>query len=153
MQQLDDLYAVRRTNARHLIAKVHGSSNFAKLIGTSISVVSQLTSKNPIRKISEKTARSIEKKLQLTEGYLDSPQFNNFDVKIEDKVDPVSEIIQVATINQINSERLALCIEKVIHQNKKLSPKQIAVTSTALYNLNGTQEQEDAVLKSILQLL
>lgn len=65
-------YANRRENLRRLIEQWGGPSTLAQKLGYSnASFVVQMAGPNPIRDVSEKTARKIEKQLGLPEGSLD----------------------------------------------------------------------------------
>lgn len=63
---------MRLENLRRLIAESGGPSALAKRLGYSnASFLVQMAGPAPIRKVTEKTARSIEQKLGLPRGYLD----------------------------------------------------------------------------------
>lgn len=64
---------VRRSNLRKLVIKYEGMNALARQLGLNRGAyISQLLTENPIRVISEKTARKWEKTLGLAEGWLDS---------------------------------------------------------------------------------
>ena len=65
----------RLANLRRLIQEHNGPSALAKKLGyTNASFIVQMTGPNPMRSVTEKTARSFEKKLGLPTGALDQPQ-------------------------------------------------------------------------------
>lgn len=65
----------RVANLRKLIQEHNGPSALAKKLGYSnASFIVQMTGPNPMRSVTEKTARSFEKKLGLSTGALDQPQ-------------------------------------------------------------------------------
>lgn len=72
---MDDMtteYTYRRENLRRLIEQWDGPSNLANKLGyTNASFLVQMAGPNPIRDVSERTARKIEGKLDLPRGYLD----------------------------------------------------------------------------------
>lgn len=62
----------RRENLRRLIEQWGGPSSLAAKLGyTNASFLVQMAGPHPIREVSEKTARKIEKTLDLPAGYLD----------------------------------------------------------------------------------
>lgn len=64
----------RLTNLRRLIDDAGGPSSLAKKLGYSnASFLVQMAGPNPMRKVTEKTARAFEEKLGLPAGYLDQP--------------------------------------------------------------------------------
>lgn len=64
----------RLTNLRRLIDDAGGPSSLAKKLGYSnASFLVQMAGPNPMRKVTEKTARAFEEKLGLPVGYLDQP--------------------------------------------------------------------------------
>ena len=64
---------IRRERLRELIEK-HGAGKLAGMLGyRQPSFLSQMAGPNPNRPITEKTARNYERKLNLPEGYLDTP--------------------------------------------------------------------------------
>lgn len=66
------VHDVRRENLRALIRQRRGPTRLAQELGyKNGSFLSQIAGPRPIKDISEKTARHIEGKLQLPEGYLD----------------------------------------------------------------------------------
>ena len=65
------LLKTRRKNLQQLSLLYGNLSDLARLLGVSVAAVSQIAGSNPVRAISERTAREIETKLGLTPGYLD----------------------------------------------------------------------------------
>jgi hypothetical protein len=66
------VFAVRRDNLRRLSEAYGGAAKLAKPLGhTNGSRISQLIGKGATDEISERKARSIERTLELPEGYLD----------------------------------------------------------------------------------
>lgn len=64
----------RLSNLRRLIDDAGGPSSLAKKLGYSnASFLVQMAGPNPMRKVTEKTARAFEEKLGLPAGYLDQP--------------------------------------------------------------------------------
>lgn len=64
----------RLTNLRRLIDDAGGPSSLAKKLGYSnASFLVQMAGPNPMRKVTEKTARAFEEKLGLPAGHLDQP--------------------------------------------------------------------------------
>lgn len=64
----------RRANLRLLIQQWDGPGNLAAKLGyTNASFLVQMAGPNPTREVTEKTARSFEKKLDLPAGWLDRP--------------------------------------------------------------------------------
>lgn len=68
-----DLRQIRRENLRHLI-KIRGGANaLAKALGyANASFLSQMAGPNPMREVTEKTARQIEESLGIAPGVLDT---------------------------------------------------------------------------------
>ena len=67
-----DIQDVRRRNLRRLVQDYEGMNSLARQLGlTKGAYISQLLSDKPQRAISEKVARNWEKKLGLTQGWLD----------------------------------------------------------------------------------
>ena len=67
-----DVYEVRRTNLRLLIDQWGGPKPLAKKLGYSkASFMVQMGGPNPTRKVTERTARRIEKALELPTGWMD----------------------------------------------------------------------------------
>lgn len=65
----------RLLNLRRLIVEFGGSGKLAKKLGyTNASYLAQIAGPNPIRPITEKTARRFEQSLGLQIGVLDAPQ-------------------------------------------------------------------------------
>jgi uncharacterized membrane protein len=62
----------RIRNLRAVAARYEQQNDVAKILGWTPSYLSQLIGPNPTRPVSEKTARSIEAKLKLATGLLDS---------------------------------------------------------------------------------
>lgn len=68
---LNHLTATRRANLRRL-AGAHGSGVLAQRLGyTTGSYISQMIGPNPVRPVTERTARVIEQVLGLEPGWLD----------------------------------------------------------------------------------
>ena len=72
---LDPVYAARRANLRLLV----GQNGTVKTLGlrlgyTNGTFISQMTGEPPMRAISEKVARDMEKKLALARGWMDTAQ-------------------------------------------------------------------------------
>jgi len=68
-----DITEIRRANIRGLIAARGGLTKLTKEMGyLNPSFLSQMTGPAQSREITEKTARKIEKTLQLAPGYLDT---------------------------------------------------------------------------------
>lgn len=77
-------YTYRRENLRRLIEQWNGPSNLANKLGYSnASYLVQMAGPNPIREVSERTARKIEAKLDLPRGYLDKKQGEALEVSSE----------------------------------------------------------------------
>lgn len=69
------IYEVRRDNLRKYIEEHGGPTSVARALGLSgPSYLSQLTTANRYRYVSEKTAREYETKLGLPEGWFDVPR-------------------------------------------------------------------------------
>lgn len=62
----------RMRNLRAVIASYEQQTHLATELGWTPSYLSQLVGPNPTRPISEKTARHVEQKLELENGFLDS---------------------------------------------------------------------------------
>lgn len=75
---IEKIFEMRRTNVRYLCGYYFDSSwaEFARYIAVSPQFLNQLAGPNPVRSISEKTARDIERKMRLPTFYLD--QKHNF---------------------------------------------------------------------------
>lgn len=69
MQNIND---IRRQNLRHAIDTHGGPSEFARLTKINLSYLVQMTGPNPIRSVTEKTARKCEIALGLPEGTMDT---------------------------------------------------------------------------------
>ena len=68
---------IRRANLRKLVLKYEGMNSLARQLGLARGAyISQLLMGDPHRLISEKTARSWERKLSLAEGWFDKPTAN-----------------------------------------------------------------------------
>lgn len=68
-----DIYKQRRENLRRLVRDWSGPANLANKLGyANASYIVQMAGPHPIRAISEKTARKIEGKLGLPQGWLDT---------------------------------------------------------------------------------
>ncbi|KAA5926369.1 helix-turn-helix domain-containing protein [Achromobacter xylosoxidans] len=65
------VYAARLAHLRKIAEAEGGQDALARRLGVGQSYVSQLIGKNPERNISERTARRIERLLQLPVGMLD----------------------------------------------------------------------------------
>lgn len=65
------VYAARLTHLRKIAEKEGGQDALARRLGVGQPYISQLIGKNPERNISERTARRIERLLQLPVGMLD----------------------------------------------------------------------------------
>ena len=68
---LDVVYATRRKNLRTLAREYKEDKKLAAKCGYSAAYMNHLIGKNPSRMITERTARSIEAKLNLPAGWLD----------------------------------------------------------------------------------
>lgn len=67
-----NVYEIRRTNLRKLMAQWGGPTSLAAKLGHSNgSYLAQLAGPHPTREISERTARGFEKELDLPSGWLD----------------------------------------------------------------------------------
>lgn len=73
MTTIQTMNDVRRANLRKLVTKYEGMNGLARALGLGRGAyISQLLMQNPIRVISEKTARKWEAQLGLASGWLDS---------------------------------------------------------------------------------
>jgi hypothetical protein len=72
-----DIFELRRENLRKLISQMGGPGALSLKLGyTNGSYLGQVAGPNPRREISETTARSIETKLDLPQGWLDTRHFD-----------------------------------------------------------------------------
>lgn len=69
---MSSVFEIRRDNLRRLMKQWGGSTSLAKKLGHSNgSYLAQLAGPHPTRDLSEKTARDIERRLQLPDGWMD----------------------------------------------------------------------------------
>lgn len=69
-----DVFLTRRNNLRALIQQHEGATPLAKALGYgSPSYLSQMVGPHPTRQVTEKVARTIERRLLLPTGWLDTP--------------------------------------------------------------------------------
>ena len=68
---------IRRENLRKLMTETDGPTALAKRLGyTNGSFLVQMAGPNPMRQVTEKTARRFEKTLRLPSGWFDEPRGN-----------------------------------------------------------------------------
>lgn len=70
---MQSISEIRRQNLRHMIYTRGGPTEFSKLTGINLSYLVQMTGPNPIRSVTEKTARRCEIALGLPDGTMDTP--------------------------------------------------------------------------------
>ena len=69
---MQSISEIRRQNLRHMIDTRGGPTEFSKITGINLSYLVQMTGSNPIRSVTEKTARKCEIALGLPEGTMDT---------------------------------------------------------------------------------
>lgn len=132
-------YENRRTNLRRLIEQWGGPSTLSAKLGYSnASFLVQMAGPNPIREVSEKTARRIEKKLDLHQGFLDSRP---------EKVEAVDISIKLVT------DVVRVVAQACQDAGLKLSPTKFADLVSLVYE-DAAQHGKlrGDFLKSIIQL-
>ncbi len=112
------VHDVRRENLRALIRQRRGPTRLAQELGyTNGSFLSQIAGPRPIKEISEKTARTIEDKLHLPEGYLDRGAEAAAGVLDERMlVDATREVYNQATALGLDAEKVAHAVSLVYLQ-------------------------------------
>lgn len=89
----------RLENLRHLIDEAGGSSNLAKKLGYSnASFLVQMAGPNPMRSITEKTARKFEEQLGLSSGWLDMPHGDQSESKQPVLHEPVASVDEIVDL-------------------------------------------------------
>ncbi len=73
---IEKLHKTRIGNMRALVANFGSHAELARRLAVSPEYIFQLCGVNPVRSISEKTARDVEEKLALTAGWLDIDRGN-----------------------------------------------------------------------------
>lgn len=131
-------YLNRRENLRRLIEQWDGPSNLAIKLGYSnASFLVQMAGPNPIRDVSERTARKIETKLDLPRGYLDKkPTNTNTEVSTELVTSVVRYVAQA-------------CSDAGV----RLTPEKLADVVTVIYqDAVDNGKIREAFAKQIIQL-
>ena len=114
-----NVYAFRRENLRKLIDQWHGPGALgAKLGYSNASFLVQMAGPNPTREVSERTARKVERALDLPVGWLDSEP--------EKEKAPVVDTVKV-------SEVIRLVGQAVEEANVKLSASKFADVVSLAY--------------------
>lgn len=133
-----DVLITRRTNLRHLIQSYHGPTALALKLGYSNgSFLVQIAGPNPIRPLTEKSARKFERLLQLERGWFDKEHSG------------VIEYARAAPDQPIDSNRLADCVAAISHAAEdlgiELSPDKFGNLAALLYEHAGPDLHEHAL--------
>jgi hypothetical protein len=136
---MNDLHTVRRTNLRHLIDSYGGPTSLSEKLGYSNgSFLVQIAGPNPIRPLTEKTARKIEEKLKLEEGWFD-----------REHTGIINYAKSTASIVALDTERLVDCIAAVSHAAEDLhlhlNPEKIGALVALIYDYTGQDLAAHAV--------
>lgn len=115
----------RLTNLRRLIAEHGGPAELARELGYSnASFLVQMAGPNPIRAVTEKTARAFERKLGLPEGWLDASA--PVAAPVEVNVDVIKLVGQVLQDEKITLPPLRYTDLVIFALTEKLStPEQV----------------------------
>jgi transcriptional regulator with XRE-family HTH domain len=101
-----DISEIRRENLRRLRGDARGSqSALARLLGMEEAQMSQLVGKNPSKAIGGRLARTIERKLKLERGWMDSEHYpaTRGNAHIIKAIEGLSTDQQMAVLNLIAS--------------------------------------------------
>lgn len=138
MSPTDVLIATRRTNLRHLIQSYHGPTALAAKLGYSNgSFLVQIAGPNPIRPLTEKSARKFEELLQLERGWFDKEHSG------------VIEYARAIPEQPVDADRLADCVAAISHAAEDLgitlTPDKFGNLAALLYEHAGTDLYEHAL--------
>ena len=123
-----EIIVIRRENLRALAA-IHGKKTLSIKLGyLQPSFLSQMIGPNPTRDISEKSARSYERKLSLEDGFLDRPLLSS---GLANPVQGTVESFSSAQIKKIND----MLVEVVQLVGSSLQSEGITLPPTRFANL------------------
>lgn len=136
---MNDLHTIRRANLRHLFQSYGGPTALAEKLGYSNgSFLVQIAGPNPIRPLTEKTARKIEEKLKLETGWFDL-----------EHTGIISYAKPSQTLTVLDSNRLVDCIAAVTHAaedlNLHLTPEKIGSLVALIYDHTGLDLNKHAM--------
>lgn len=135
-----DVYEIRRTNLRLLIDQWGGPKPLAKKLGyRKASFMVQMAGPHPTRGVTERTARRIEKVLELPDGWMDKE-------------------VETGTVASVNNAFVQTVIQTVAQEAEdsgiKLSPAKLSnIVFMVLEDSEGSNTIRPEYIKQLLQLM
>jgi hypothetical protein len=149
------IFEIRRENLRELAA-ARTTTGLAKILGyRHPSFISQMIGPNPTREITEKSARSYERKLSLESGYLDRPPLGNASAtSIGDALECFTND-QIKRINDMLAEVIQLVGSILQSEEITLSPSRFADLLTLAVGdaMEHNGAPRDSQIKQMVKLL